>query len=707
MTNLYELKLGAEKLEALQVLLGDITQITEAIEKTDLKEIIGIRDKVAADKLLTEDYKSKALEALDAVLALKAGIAQDKKDTLAAKTTAEAYAAQSSADKVLVDNAKQEVLKAKKEVDDNKTLVTTAKGEVDATKVNIDGVYKNIQSIDESIGNKETTIRELIGAFSQTINFKGIVATYADLPSDPEVGDMYKIADTKSLYMWDSLAWQKIDGNINVEQFLLKTDFEKAKQGFVKNSGSETIAGAKKFTDNITLEKATPALEIINSTNSKKWIIGVDSSALTIKENNGGTNRLVLNPTGNLKFDKNIEAVKFIGTATNADKLDGKDSTDFRLVADSYTKTESDGKYLGKKDKAVAIEGFYTADGGVVKPKDVGTHIGKLHMMDIGRIIPGFKNYADWMLLNGYSDSDVPFRTGIGVEKTDKNPKGFLISAGSTSDTWTGKSQIVTDKNGIAFDSARFSGKKVDEFMHNTLVLPKGDYNTREFWDTLKSGAYYYRDTGGTNAPSAYGAILVLGDNAHEKNVFWCAQPTHNIYHWSQNYNSNVGWVQLVTSNHLSVNSSNDTIVKRDSKGSIYGHHFNSDVPAEEHTANANSLMMFANADGFLRKMNLKTLSNLLAPLNNFESSKGARGYIKFPGGIIMQWGNEHLMDDHTYVFPIAFPNACQILQINEKNTIAGLSGRSIGVARTDLLTKASFKALSVNAPCHWFAIGY
>lgn len=69
------------------------------------------------------------------------------------------------------------------------------------------------------------------------------------------------------------------------------------------------------------------------------------------------------------------------------------------------------------------------------------------------------------------------------------------------------------------------------------------------------------------------------------------------------------------------------------------------------------------------------------ATLAGLGNSKTANGYVKLPGGVIIQWGEEASFHDigtdydATLTFPIAFPTAC--LQV-----LAGLRGDGVSTSK-------------------------
>jgi len=75
--------------------------------------------------------------------------------------------------------------------------------------------------------------------------------------------------------------------------------------------------------------------------------------------------------------------------------------------------------------------------------------------------------------------------------------------------------------------------------------------------------------------------------------------------------------------------------------------------------------------------------------LNDFTNSATAVGYMRFPNGWLVQWGQGTSANDVSVFFPVSFPNYCAAIAISESNaagswtglnpTVHGTSSRNIG----------------------------
>ena len=93
---------------------------------------------------------------------------------------------------------------------------------------------------------------------------------------------------------------------------------------------------------------------------------------------------------------------------------------------------------------------------------------------------------------------------------------------------------------------------------------------------------------------------------------------------------------------------------------------------------------------------------------SNWAASKDASGYVKFPNGFIIQWGETYVganaaRDKH---FPIAFPTACISVQVTHKTTAANWD--KVCVAGNYTRTGCTIaNGETVNSVINWMALGY
>lgn len=93
---------------------------------------------------------------------------------------------------------------------------------------------------------------------------------------------------------------------------------------------------------------------------------------------------------------------------------------------------------------------------------------------------------------------------------------------------------------------------------------------------------------------------------------------------------------------------------------------------------------------------------------SNWAASKDVSGYVKFPNGFIIQWGEAYVGANSTGYksFPIAFPTACISVQVTHKTTATNWD--KVCVAGKYTRTSCTIaNGETVNSMINWMALGY
>lgn len=93
---------------------------------------------------------------------------------------------------------------------------------------------------------------------------------------------------------------------------------------------------------------------------------------------------------------------------------------------------------------------------------------------------------------------------------------------------------------------------------------------------------------------------------------------------------------------------------------------------------------------------------------SNWAASKGVPGYVKFPNGFIIQWGEVYVGPNSTRhkSFPLAFPTACISVQVTHKTTATNWD--KVCVAGNYTRTSCTIaNCETVNSIINWMALGY
>lgn len=93
---------------------------------------------------------------------------------------------------------------------------------------------------------------------------------------------------------------------------------------------------------------------------------------------------------------------------------------------------------------------------------------------------------------------------------------------------------------------------------------------------------------------------------------------------------------------------------------------------------------------------------------SNWAASKDVSGYVKFPNGFIIQWGEAYVGANSTGYksFPIAFPTACISVQVTHKTTATNWDKVCVAgnYTRTGCIIA---NGETVNSMINWMALGY
>ena len=167
------------------------------------------------------------------------------------------------------------------------------------------------------------------------------------------------------------------------------------------------------------------------------------------------------------------------------------------------------------------IVGKYTGSGGVIAPGSIGTYKLQCNMMYVNAESSG-EGYCDWILMNAYSWSDVPYATAIGVVKA-ATPSAYIMSGPNSTDksTWVRKKLATTDEiptrtsdltnNSGFLTSSSLSGYATQSWVtsqnyairksDNVLIAHSNEFNFTDSSNT--SIAINYRGGSGSNTSAA------------------------------------------------------------------------------------------------------------------------------------------------------------------------------------------------------------
>lgn len=119
------------------------------------------------------------------------------------------------------------------------------------------------------------------------------------------------------------------------------------------------------------------------------------------------------------------------------------------------------------------LKGIYTGSGGAQPPSYIGANAVKCNMMNqfTGTGI-GFSSYADVLMMNAYSWSDVPYATALAIQKTNGVPRAWIAAGGNTS-SWAGATELITANNIGSYAPPLYSVTQTDPGAGSSLATNK------------------------------------------------------------------------------------------------------------------------------------------------------------------------------------------------------------------------------------------
>ena len=203
------------------------------------------------------------------------------------------------------------------------------------------------------------------------------------------------------------------------------------------------------------------------TTNGNTYLILVDGSSTTRRKISGATNISVTSDSsGNITITgpdlssyaktSQIPSVNYPVTSVNS-KTGAVSLTysDVGAAASSHSHNYAGSSSAGgSANSAVLVNGTYSGNGGAQPPSFVSGGQVKFAMMNNPKGITGFPTYADTIIMDTYTGSDVPWTTGLGIIKQDANPRMFIFNgAKGNTTTWKNIAEVLTSKNWSSFIS--------------------------------------------------------------------------------------------------------------------------------------------------------------------------------------------------------------------------------------------------------------
>lgn len=514
----------------------------------------------------------------------------------------------------------------------------------------------------------------------------------------------------------DGIYWRRIQGGTNYGWYrvLDTNNYAGIIDGRYVNVTGDTMTGALSVATHLEVRAAnttTNAMLILHNPNRSRGNITFRDNMFYFVDGNSSTGT-TYRP---IKANYYIASATTLCTNLNADLLDGLHENSFLRYRDAYG---NDG--YNTLWSQIGIRQYNNA-----KPDGMANPI-----YNYGAVIslPGANTRLDIWYNRTSSASDsstngIQYRSGWG---TDKKPWRMLLDSvnakhynvGSATKLQTarqingtnfdGTANIVTSYWGIARNftignttrSVNGSGNVTWSFAdiggapashsHN-YINSRGNLNPQTGRTQNLGNVYSYNTVSGTSngAPTTYTSVIGFGRSIGgtvEIAGGWTAgmglwyralrDTTDNWY----------GWVKVWDTKNFDPNSKANSNHNHDGSYITKG-------------GSNNNVVLGA---GGYRALSDFTLNS------NWAASKNVSGYVKFPNGFIIQWGEAYVGANSTGYksFPIAFPTACISVQVTHKTTATNWD--KVCVAGNYTRTSCTIaNGETVNSMINWMALGY
>lgn len=514
----------------------------------------------------------------------------------------------------------------------------------------------------------------------------------------------------------DGIYWRRIQGGTNYGWYrvLDTNNYAGIIDGRYVNVTGDTMTGALSVATHLEVRAdntTTNAMLILHNPNRSWGNITFRDNMFYFVDGNSSTGT-TYRP---IKANYYIASATTLCTNLNADLLDGNHEHVFLRHRDTYSIDGYDTLWA-----QIGIRQYNNA-----KPDGMANPI-----YNYGAVIslPGADTRLDIWYNHASSASDsttngIQYRSGWG---TDKKPWRMLLDSvnakhynvGSATKLQTarqingtnfdGTANIVTSYWGTARNftignttksvngSANVSWSFADiggapaSHSHN-YINSRGNLNPQTGRTQNLGDVYSYNTVSGTSngAPTTYTSVIGFGRSTGgtvEIAGGWTAG-TGLWYRALRDIADNwYGWVKVWDTKNFDPNS----------KANSNHNHDGSYI-----TKGGNNNNVVLGAGGY------KALSDFTLN-SNWAASKDIAGYVKFPNGFIIQWGEAYIgANSKGYKsFPIAFPTACISVQVSHKTTATNWD--KVCVAGNYTRTSCTISNCeTVNSMINWMALGY
>lgn len=147
------------------------------------------------------------------------------------------------------------------------------------------------------------------------------------------------------------------------------------------------------------------------------------------------------------------------GSVTGSASFDGSGNITISTSTNhshNYAGSSSAG---GAANSANLVNGVYTSNGGAQAPSYISGGTVRFNMMNSFKGLSSLPTYADCILMDTYTGSDVPYVTGLGIVKSSGNPRAFIaVGAKGNTSTWASQTELITAANYNSYAPTKTGG---------------------------------------------------------------------------------------------------------------------------------------------------------------------------------------------------------------------------------------------------------
>lgn len=257
---------------------------------------------------------------------------------------------------------------------------------------------------------------------------------------------------------------------------------------------------------------------IPNPQNSEPWggSVGLYIGKNTLKWNNNNLLKAIKSIT---RSGTTFTYTCLDGTTGTFTQQDNNTTYSFSGGVDKFTVTPSSGSAIDVSVGTLLVNGTYTSNGGEQRPSYIESGKVRWNMMRATTNYfdsAPFSGYCDWMMMDTYTGSDVPYVTMIGVRKS-ATPHAYIASGakGDSSGKWAIKTLLDSGNSSVSGGGSSWGSSITVKINGTTKTLtipakPTIPTVTDYYWANIKVS-----ETESTTTTPTFGSTVTLNSTGN------------------------------------------------------------------------------------------------------------------------------------------------------------------------------------------------